>query len=279
MIAVSEAARNIVCSGGEPLGVTNCLNFGNPYDPEVYYQFVHAIKGMGEACRRFNTPVTGGNVSFYNQNPDGAVFPTPTIGMVGLLENPSEKMTLFFQQPGDVILMVGYNRNDLGSSEYLHKIHGVEFSPAPHFEIEEEFQVQQVVTALIKNKLVQSAHDISEGGLVTALCEKGFWNELGFTITTRFESLGERGIRPDAYLFGEAQSRILVSVKRDLLAEVEEVLASFGQAYEMIGEVTDGAIWVDSEQWGFIGGWKERYDTSIENILKGHESEHALSAL
>jgi phosphoribosylformylglycinamidine synthase len=175
--------------------------------------------------------------------------------------------------------MVGYNRNDLGSSEYLHKIHGIEFSPAPHFEIEEEFQVQQVVTALIKNKLVQSAHDISEGGLFTALCEKGFWNELGFTITTRFESLGERGIRPDAYLFGEAQSRILVSVKRDLLAEVEEVLASFGQAYEMIGEVTDGAIWVDSEQWGFIGGWKERYDTSIENILKGHESEHALSAL
>jgi len=279
MIAVSEAARNIVCSGGEPLGVTNCLNFGNPYDPEVYYQFVHAIKGMGEACRRFNTPVTGGNVSFYNQNPDGAVFPTPTIGMVGLLENPSEKMTLFFQHPGDVILMVGYNRNDLGSSEYLHKIHGIEFSPAPHFEIEEEFQVQQVVTALIKNKLVQSAHDISEGGLFTALCEKGFWNELGFTITTRFESLGERGIRPDAYLFGEAQSRILVSVKRDLLAEVEEVLASFGQAYEMIGEVTDGAIWVDSEQWGFIGGWKERYDNAIENLLKGHESEHAMMAV
>jgi phosphoribosylformylglycinamidine synthase subunit PurL len=279
MIAVSEAARNIVCSGGEPLGVTNCLNFGNPYDPELYYQFVHAIKGMGEACRKFNTPVTGGNVSFYNQNPDGAVYPTPTIGMVGLLENPMDRMTLSFKQEGDVILMVGINRNDMGSSEYVHKIHGVEYSAAPYFDLEEEFRVQQVVTALIKNKLVQSAHDISEGGLFTALCEKGFWNELGFTITTRMESLRERGIRPDAYLFGEAQSRILVSVKRDLLAEVEEVLASFGQAYEMIGEVTDGAVWVDSEQWGFIGGWKDRYDNAIENLLKGHESEHALRAL
>ncbi|HSK13297.1 MAG TPA: phosphoribosylformylglycinamidine synthase subunit PurL, partial [Phnomibacter sp.] len=279
MMAVSEAARNIVCSGGEPLGVTNCLNFGNPYDPEVYYQFVNAIKGMGEACRKFNTPVTGGNVSFYNQNPDGAVYPTPTIGMVGLLESPADKMTLSFRQAGDIIVMVGESRNDIASSEYLHKIHGVEFSPAPHFDLDEEYRVQQVVAALIKNKLVQSAHDISEGGLFNALCEKGFWKELGFAITTRFESLRDRGIRPDAFLFGESQSRILLSVKREQLAEVEEVLVSFGQVYELIGEVTDGAGWVDAEQWGFIGGWKDRYDTSIENLLKGHESEHALSAL
>ena len=279
MIAVSEAARNIVCSGGEPLGVTNCLNFGNPYDPELYYQFVHSIIGMGEACRRFNTPVTGGNVSFYNQNPDGAVYPTPTIGMVGLLENPADKMTLSYKQEGNIIIMVGFNRNDIGSSEYVHKIHGIEFSSAPYFDIEEEFQVQQAVTALIKNKLVQSAHDISEGGLFTALCEKGFWNDLGFTISTRIESLQERGIRADAYLFGEGQSRILVSVKRDHLAEVEEVLTSFGQAWELIGEVTDGPVWVDGEQWGYIGGWKDRYDNAIENLLKGHESEHALSAL
>ena len=107
MIAVSEAARNIVCSGGQPLGVTNCLNFGNPYDPEVYYQFVNAIKGMGEACRKFNTPVTGGNVSFYNQNPEGPVYPTPTIGMVGLMENIKNKMTLDFKEEGDVIYLLG----------------------------------------------------------------------------------------------------------------------------------------------------------------------------
>ncbi|MGZ8524195.1 MAG: phosphoribosylformylglycinamidine synthase subunit PurL, partial [Chitinophagaceae bacterium] len=118
MIAVSEAARNIVCSGGQPLGVTNCLNFGNPYDPEVYYQFVHAIKGMGEACRKFDTPVTGGNVSFYNQNPDGPVNPTPTIGMVGLLEDVNNKMTLDFKDEGDVLYLLGHSQNDINSSEY-----------------------------------------------------------------------------------------------------------------------------------------------------------------
>jgi len=143
MIAVSEAARNIVCSGGQPLGVTNCLNFGNPYDPEVYFQFVQVIRGMGEACRRFDTPVTGGNVSFYNQSPDGPVYPTPTIGMVGLLENINEKMTLDFKDEGDVIYLLGKATNDINSSQYLSKILGVEFSPAPYFELEEEFHLQK----------------------------------------------------------------------------------------------------------------------------------------
>ena len=145
MIAVAEAARNIVCSGGEPLGVTNCLNFGNPYDPEVYYQFVHAIKGMGEACRKFDTPVTGGNVSFYNQNPDGPVYPTPTIGMVGLVEDMSKAMTLNFKEEGDVIFVVGALKNDINCSEYLHNICGVQYSPAPYFEIDEEYNLQQTV--------------------------------------------------------------------------------------------------------------------------------------
>ena len=140
MIAVSEAARNIICSGGQPLGVTNCLNFGNPYDPEVYYQFVHAIKGMGEACRRFETPVTGGNVSFYNQNPDGPVYPTPTIGMVGLLEDISAKMTMDFKEEGDLIYLLGVSTGDINSSQYLCKICGIEFSPAPYFDIDEEFE-------------------------------------------------------------------------------------------------------------------------------------------
>ena len=145
MIAVAEAARNIVCSGGKPLGITNCLNFGNPYDPEVYYQFVHAIKGMGEACRKFDTPVTGGNVSFYNQNPDGAVYPTPTIGMVGLLEDINDKMTMNFKNEDDIIFLIGKSNDDINSSEYLHKVQGVEYSPAPHFDLDEEFALQQNV--------------------------------------------------------------------------------------------------------------------------------------
>ena len=173
MIAVSEAARNIVCSGGVPVGVTNCLNFGNPYDPEVYFQFVSAIKGMGEACLKFDTPVTGGNVSFYNQSPDGPVYPTPTIGMVGIVDDISKKMTLDFKQEGDIIYLIGESKNDINSSEYLHKLCGEEYSPTPFFELETEFKVQQTITQLIKNNLIKSAHDVSEGGLFITLLKAG----------------------------------------------------------------------------------------------------------
>ena len=206
MIAVAEAARNIVCSGGEPIGVTNCLNFGNPYNPEVYYQFVNAIKGMSEACLKFDTPVTGGNVSFYNQSPDGAVYPTPTIGMVGVLDNVNDKMTMDFKKAGDVIYLIGQSRNDINSSEYLHKIHGIEFSPTPYFDINEEFSLQQTISALIKNKQILSAHDVSEGGLFITLIESTFNRDLGFKVNTANTS-----IRKDAYWFGEAQSRVVVS--------------------------------------------------------------------
>ena len=277
MIAVCEAARNIVCSGGEPLGVTNCLNFGNPYDPEVYWQFTQAIQGMGEACRKLNTPVTGGNVSFYNQNPDGPVFPTPTIGMVGLLENVSAKMTLAFQHNNeaepDILILVGQSRNCISSSEYLRKVIGEEKSPAPHFEIDEEQNVQNAVTALIKNGLITSANDVSEGGLFVTLCESSFANGTGFSLQYT------DGIRKDAFLFGEAQSRIVVSAKRYTASEVEIALQSSGTSYELIGEVTNGDIFISGESWGSIKAWKEKYDTAIEKILAGHESEHALAAL
>jgi len=262
MVAVSEAARNIVCSGGEPLGVTNCLNFGNPYDPEVYWQFVNAIKGMGEACRKFNTPVTGGNVSFYNQNPDGPVYPTPTIGMVGLLDDVRNKMTLDFKNEGDVIVLIGNSRNDINSSEYLHKIHGVEFSPAPHFDIDEEFLLQQVITGLIKNKSIVSAHDISEGGLFITLCESGFKRGFGFNITNNDE------IRADAYLFGEAQSRVVVSVSKGDLAGLETTLKSLDASYSVIGEVTASEVSIGNSDWGSINTWKDLYDTAIEKYLQ-----------
>jgi phosphoribosylformylglycinamidine synthase subunit PurL len=272
MIAVAEAARNIVCSGGEPLGITNCLNFGNPYDPEVYYQFVHALKGMGEACRKFDTPVTGGNVSFYNQNPDGPVYPTPTIGMVGLLNDPDEKMTMDFKEEGAVIFLVGQSRDDINSSEYLHKIQGIEFSPAPHFDLEEEWALQQKITALIKKKLIESAHDISEGGLFVTLLESCFNRALGIDVVT-----ARQHIRKDAYWFGEAQSRVVVSVKEEKIADFKKMLGAF--PHEELGTVTNGAVVIDGGDWGTILNWKEQYDTAIESLLAGHESEHALSAL
>src|SRR5215210_6628912 len=237
MIAVAEAARNIVCSGGEPLGVTNCLNFGNPFNPEVYYQFVYAVKGMGEACRRFNTPVTGGNVSFYNQNPDGAVYPTPTIGMVGVLDNPEEKMTLDFKQPGDVIYLIGASRNDINSSEYLHKLNNTEYSPAPYFHLNEEFELQQTIKQLIKKKLLQSVHDISEGGLITALLECGFPRELGFDVQQ-----SATNIRKDAYWFGEAQSRVVVSCTLKNAEKVLFQLKELNVPHEYVGIVTESNI-------------------------------------
>ncbi|MEN9395024.1 MAG: hypothetical protein RL362_1245, partial [Bacteroidota bacterium] len=166
MIAVSEAARNIVCAGGVPSAITNCLNFGNPYIPEVYWQFVGAIKGMGEACRRFETPVTGGNVSFYNQtvNEDGTtkpVFPTPTIGMLGVMEDKSYHMTLDFKYKGDLIYLLGEPTNDIASSEYLYNIVGVKNSPAPAFDIEKEFALQAAIKTLIRKHLINAAHDVS----------------------------------------------------------------------------------------------------------------------
>ena len=269
MIAVSEAARNIVCSGGLPLGVTNCLNFGNPYDPEVYYQFVQAIKGMGEACVKFDTPVTGGNVSFYNQNPDGPVYPTPTIGMVGLLEDIADKMTLDFKEEGDVIVLIGKSTNDINSSQYLNKICGVEFSPAPHFELEEEFALQQKVAALIKSSLIESAHDVSEGGLFVTLLESAFPRNLGFDVVA-----ADYNIRKDAQWFGEKQSRVVVTVKSEKLSDFKKLLGN--HSFEEVGVVTSNSVEVDGMEWGEIQWWKDKYDTAIENYLA---KEKAVSAL
>ena len=271
MIAVSEAARNIVCSGAKPLGVTNCLNFGNPYDPEVYYQFVHAVKGMGEACRKFNTPVTGGNVSFYNQNPDGPVYPTPTIGMVGLLEDINNKMTMDFKEEGDIIYLLGVINNDINCSEYLHKPCGVKYSPAPYFDLEEEYKLHKKVEELIGNKLVRSVHDISEGGLFVSLCENSFHNELGFSIMTK------SGLRKDAYLFGEGQGRVVVSISIEKQEAFEKAVSEF--PFEKLGVVSSGEIVVDGDFWGSVDWWKEKYDTAIENHLSKEEAGSALSSI
>jgi len=261
MIAVAEAARNIVCSGAEPIGVTNCLNFGNPYDPEVYYQFVKAVTGMGDACKKFNTPVTGGNVSFYNQNPDGPVYPTPTIGMVGILDDFNNRMTLNFKNVGDTIVLIGQQQNDIGSSEYLHKLNAVEYSPAPYFDLEEEFKVQQFVTAIIKEKLIESAHDISEGGLAITLLESGFHSNLGFNISAT------ESIRKDAYWFGEAQSRVVVSINEKQLEKLTALAVQAGISITTLGTVTDGSISINENNWGTITEWKEKYDTAIEKLL------------
>ncbi|RYZ49579.1 MAG: phosphoribosylformylglycinamidine synthase subunit PurL, partial [Sphingobacteriales bacterium] len=260
MIAVSEAARNIVCSGGVPVAITNCLNFGNPYNPEVYYQFVHAIKGMGDACRKLGTPVTGGNVSFYNQSEDGPVYPTPTIGMVGVLDDMADKMTMFFRNEGDSIYLLGRHPEDISCSEYLHHIVGVTMSPAPHFDLEDEYRLQELIIRLNKEKLISSAHDLSEGGLFIALTESCMHSNTGFEITT------DDSIRKDAYLFGEAQSRVIVSVSAQQEAAFSAALD--GHPAMKLGTVkADGHLRIDGADWGHIRDWKKAYDNAIEKLL------------
>jgi phosphoribosylformylglycinamidine synthase subunit PurL len=260
MIAVAEAARNIVCSGGEPLGVTNCLNFGNPFNEEVYYQFVNAVTGMGDACRAFDTPVTGGNVSFYNQNPQGPVYPTPTIGMVGLVHDLTKVKGLGFKQAGDEIYLLGVVNNDINCSEYVHKINNVALSPAPYFNINEEKALHKAVDAIIKNELANSVHDISEGGLIINLLESAFTGNLGFDITT------DNSVRKDAFLFGEAQGRVVITCNSTQAAAIENVIGTVPM--QKIGTVTaaNGVI-VDGTPWKDVTAFKNIYDTTIEGYL------------
>ncbi len=266
-IAVAEAARNIVCSGGKPLGVTNCLNFGNPYNPEVYWQFVKAIEGMGEACRKFETPVTGGNVSFYNQTVvEGKetvpVFPTPTIGMVGLLEDKRKAMTLDFKEKGDLIFLIGECKDDISSSEYLVKMHNVRNSPAPYFDIEREYAVQQAVSELITLGLISGAHDVSDGGIYTALVEMGIPRRLGFDITS------DADVRMDSFLFGESQSRIIVTLDPEREDVFIEVLRNFKVPFTLLGHVTRGKMVVDDAHYGFIDDAAEIYLHAIEQVME-----------
>ncbi|HDR89387.1 MAG TPA: phosphoribosylformylglycinamidine synthase subunit PurL [Bacteroidetes bacterium] len=265
-IAVAEAARNIVCSGGEPMAITNCLNFGNPYNPEVYWQFVQAVKGMGKACKKFETPVTGGNVSFYNQSViDGKevpVHPTPTIGMLGLLREKNNQMTMAFKSKGHMIFLLGKSQNDISSSEYLVSWHKMTQSPPPHFDLDFEHRLQQVVKKLIAYSLVMSAHDISEGGLFIALLECGMPRSLGFDITTDAE------IRKDAFLFGEAQSRVVVSVAPTRETEFIDFMLKEDFPFSALGHVTKGEIRVDDISFGFVCDMKKFYDTTLEKYLE-----------
>lgn len=262
MIAVSEAARNIVCSGAEPAAITNCLNFGNPYNPEVYWQFANAIKGMGEACKRFDTPVTGGNVSFYNQSEEGPVYPTPTIGMVGVLDDFSKQTTLDFIHAGNVILLIGKATDDIACSEYLKEIHGNPLSPAPYFDLEEEYNLQQVIKELIKNKLLDSAHDISEGGLFVTLLESAMVNDLGFEIET------DRSVRKDAFLFGEGQSRVIVSSTAEKVFVIENICKEFNVPVNVLGRVTEGSISIDGQNFGSTLMFKEIYNNTIDQFMQ-----------
>jgi len=260
-IAVSEAARNIVCSGGIPVAITNCLNFGNPYNPEVYWQFVGAIKGMSAACKKFDTPVTGGNVSFYNQSESGPVFPTPTIGMLGILEDKKLQTSLAFQQIGDSIVLVGKVVDDIAASEYLYSYRNVKHFPAPYFNLDEEYNLHQVIKELIQNSIIKSAHDISDGGLFTTLCESAFPNKLGFEVNKPVD------IRTDAFYFGEAQGRVVISVNKDKIETLKQICQKLNTPYLILGKVIEKSIIIDEKEYGTIDKWLHIYNSTFNKYL------------
>lgn len=230
-IAVAEAARNVVCSGAEPVAVTNCLNFGNPYKPEVYWTFSEAVGGMGDACRVLNTPVTGGNVSFYNENPQGAIFPTPVIGMLGLMGDFEKDLTpAGFQDTGDEIIYVGASRSGIDASEYLAFIHGVTAGDAPDLDLEFEKTLQKAVLEAIRRGYIRSAHDLSDGGLAVALMEKAIFSGMGATV-----SLELPGQSATEMLFSEAQSGILLSVSKDQRETVMDFMRDQGVPAHHLG--------------------------------------------
>ncbi len=266
-IAVAEAARNISCTGATPSAITNCLNFGNPYNKEVYWQFVHAIKGMSAACERLQTPVTGGNVSFYNQSTleDGttkSVFPTPTIGMVGVLQDRNKQMSLDFKEKGELIFLLGEVTDCIHSSEYLANLKGVKRSPAPHFDLEAEVRVHSAIRDVIEKETVRAVHDVADGGLFVSLLEMSMPRGLGFDVVT------DSDIRLDAFLFGEGQGRVVVSCTEEQQDEFLDLIEAHNVPVVLLGHVTKGKIQVDGHMFGHVEELRNTFDNALAEEME-----------
>jgi phosphoribosylformylglycinamidine synthase II len=240
-IAVAEACRNLACVGARPVGVTNCLNFGNPEKPEVIWQFEQAVDGMAEACRTFGIPVTGGNVSFYNDTEGLSIHPTPVLGIVGILADIRKAVSPGFKAAGDVVVLIGENREELGGSEYLRVVHNLEAGAPPSIDLEREKRNQEFCLDAIEAGLVRSAHDLSEGGLAVALAECAFHGRRKLGCSVAFED----AIRPDTLLFGEAQSRILLTCRGKDLDRLRELARQKGVRAMAVGRTGGTEIAVE----------------------------------
>jgi phosphoribosylformylglycinamidine synthase subunit PurL len=235
-LAVAEAARNLVCAGAQPIGITDCLNFGNPERPDIMWQFIMAIEGIADACRTFEIPVVSGNVSFYNETNGLSIYPTPILGMVGLIERPEAITTQWFKHHGDRIFLLGETKEDLGGTEYLKIIHSREQGSPPWLDLDEEKAMHSCLLTLIRNGFVQSAHDCSDGGLLVTLAECCLTHPstpLGATVI-----LTQHRMRLDALLFGESPSRVLISIKPEHVNQVMETVQHSGVPIAALGQVT-----------------------------------------
>ena len=262
-IAVAESARNVVCSGAKPMAITNCLNYGNPYKPEVYWTFKESLAGMGDACRKLNTPVTGGNVSFYNENPESAIFPTPIIGMLGIIEDVEKhKMSPSFKNEGDIILYVGAPRIGLGGTEYLKVVHGLTTGDAPTLDLDVELKVQQTVLEAITSGLVTAAHDVSDGGLAVCLTEMGVFGDLGAQIDLSVLSGSVHEI-----WFSEAQSGIVLTCQPNQEESLMKHLTQGGVEVTQIGTVQGDALVLEGVGSVNVGHLHRIYEGAIPKAM------------
>ncbi len=259
-IAVAEAARNITCSGGRPLAITDGLNFGNPMNPEMFWQFEKSITGISKACEVLNTPVTGGNVSLYNESPEGAVYPTPIIGMVGLLDKLEYATDQFFKDEGDLILLLGKTKPELGGSQYLESIHSLVKGKIPELNLEKEKKIQETCLNLIKADIVKSAHDCSDGGLAVTLFESSVANLKGADIKIDTE------LRVEELLFSESQSRIVISLAREDKDKAEEIIGD-DLEFQIIGEVKGERLKINNQINIEIEEMKTKWEEAIPSKL------------
>ncbi|MEX0983098.1 MAG: phosphoribosylformylglycinamidine synthase subunit PurL [Bacteroidales bacterium] len=266
MIAVAEAARNIVCSGGEPVALADGLNFGNPSELHVYHDFTECIKGIRIIAGKMGIPVIAGNVSFNNvtrvEETDVCVQPTPVIGMVGIMNSHVEVTSVAFRDKGDMIYLIGRSDNDISGSEYLASMHLIEETAAPEFDPDHEMKLQEIIRDLIKNGHIVSAHDVSIGGLFVALLECCMPNSLGFDITSPAE------VRADAFLFGESQSRVVVSVSQSSETAFLDFMIEQNFPFSALGHITKQELRIDDESFGFITDYARDFENAMEEILK-----------
>jgi phosphoribosylformylglycinamidine synthase len=284
-IAVAEAARNLTCSGARPLAVTDCLNFGNPYKPENFWQLREAVEGIAEACRAFGTPVTGGNVSLYNESPAGVVDPTPTVGMVGLIDDEKHVTTQWFKNEGDAIILVGEIGDELGGSRYLKVCHGLKVGPAPHVDLTHEIKVQSAVRDLIRGGWVRSAHDCSEGGMAVALAEccfnpeKLFGAEISVAPASGLRGEEDRKRDACATLFNESQSRIIVSVAAEDLDEALSMLRQHEVPFQQLGRVSSNELRIRLNEDEFAWKTADLHDDWFNAIRRAVDEEESIPSL
>jgi phosphoribosylformylglycinamidine synthase len=267
-IAVAEAARNLVCSGARPLALTDCLNFGNPERPDIMWQFILAVEGIADACKALKIPVVSGNVSFYNETRGLSIYPTPVIGMVGLIEKADLAVSQGFKNEGDAIVLLGETGEDLGGTEYLRAVHHREQGTPPMLNLDREVALQALVLKAIERGLVQSAHDCSEGGLSVALaecCLSAPTGPLGVDVT-----LDARGLRRDSLLFGESQSRIVISVKSNDLITIKALALEANVKLSVIGFVGGRKLTISiRDGQGRANVWIDRPCRDLDIIWRG----------